>query len=88
VPVPGRGNATPQETIFPERSPTGLSVASSGESALERDAVGVSAFISCLWRTGKAREMRAFPASKPRCYARTAPLVFRSAITSPSVIFG
>jgi hypothetical protein len=44
---PGLGIATPQETISPELSATGLSVASKAESALGRDAVVVIVFIRC-----------------------------------------
>jgi hypothetical protein len=59
----GLGNATPQETISPERSATGFSVASKQESALGRDMFVVIAFIRLPFRAGeKAHVLRAFSA--------------------------
>jgi hypothetical protein len=50
VPCPGRGKAAAQETISPEGSATGFSVASREGSSLRRDAVVVIAFIRCRSR--------------------------------------
>ena len=86
VTCPGLGNATPQETISPEASTTGLSVASREESALRTDAVVVIVFIRC------SRCMRGARGCGPSlrragAYARTAPFVLWK-MTSPSVTFG
>jgi hypothetical protein len=69
-----------------ELSSTGLSVASSEESALRTDAVVEIVFIRCT-RGMKGPRTRTLPASSRGAYARTAPLVLWT-ITSPSVTFG
>src|SRR5438876_9784783 len=86
---PGLGNAVAQETISPEPSATGLSVASVDESGLRRGAVVVIIFIRCFRDGGEGPRGAGLPGSvEPRAYARTAPSGSRCAITSPKVIFG
>jgi len=61
---PGLGNATPHDTISLELSSTGLSFASREASAFRTDTVVVIVFIRVTSRAGKAREPRAFLASR------------------------
>ena len=69
-----------------ELSSTGLSVASTEESALRTDAVVVIDFIRCS--PGMKGPADADPPCvEPGAYARTAPLLLWT-ITSPSVTFG
>src|SRR5205823_5656318 len=86
---PGLGNAIAQETISPELTATGLSVASVDESGLRSDAVVVIIFIRCFRDGREGPRVAGLPCPvEPRAYARTAPFVLRCAITSPKVIFG
>ena len=62
---PGLGNATPQETISPDLSATGLRVASREGSAFRTEAVVVIVFISCLSRKRKARRDADLPCVEP-----------------------
>src|SRR5439155_2038700 len=85
----GLGNASAHETISPRPSATGLSVASTEESGLRRDAVVVIIFIRCFCAGAEGPRAAGLPCPvEPRAYARTAPFVLRRAITSPKVIFG
>src|SRR5512133_1194323 len=82
--VPGRGKATAQETISPEGSATGFSLASREESSLRRVVV-VIALITC--RSGERGPAFAGPLCvEPWPYARTKPFLWT--MTSPSVILG
>jgi hypothetical protein len=70
-----------------EGSSTGLSLASSEESALGTDPFVVFVFIPMPPVHEKARQARTLSARRAGAYARTAPLVLWT-MTSPSVTFG